>query len=87
MAAPTNTFITNSAVGNRKSLHNIISILNRDETPFISMIGSGDADATYEEWQLDTLGNADTANSNLEGDEARPRRWCRRCARATGRRS
>ena len=70
MAAPTNTFITNSAVGNRKSLHNIISILNRDETPFISMIGSGDADATYEEWQLDTLGNADTANSNLEGDES-----------------
>ena len=33
MAAPTNTFITNSAVGNRESLHNIISILNRDETP------------------------------------------------------
>ena len=69
MAAPVNTFITNSAVGNRKSLHNIITILNKDETPFISTIGSGDADATYEEWQLDTLGNADTNNSNLEGDD------------------
>jgi hypothetical protein len=70
MAAPTNTFITNSAVGNRESLHDIITILNRDETPFISMIGSGIADATYEEWQLDTLGNADVGNSSLEGDES-----------------
>src|ERR1044072_1904408 len=69
MAAPTNTFISNSAVGNRESLHNIISILNKDETPFVSTIGSGDADATYEEWQLDTLGNADTTNANLEGDD------------------
>lgn len=69
MAAPTNTFITNSAVGNRESLHNIISILNKDETPFVSTIGSGDADATYEEWQLDQLGNADTTNAQLEGDD------------------
>ena len=49
MAAPTNTFITNSAVGNRESLHNIITILNKDETPFVSTIGSGNADATYED--------------------------------------
>ncbi|MFZ5784732.1 MAG: DUF5309 domain-containing protein [Pseudomonadota bacterium] len=70
MAAPVNTFVTGSAVGNRESLHDIISILNRDETPFISTIGAGTADATYEEWQLDTLGNADTGNSNLEGDES-----------------
>ena len=69
MPAPTNTLITNSAVGNRESLHNIITILNKDETPFISTIGSGDADATYEEWQLDALGNADTNNNNLEGDD------------------
>jgi hypothetical protein len=39
MAAPTNTVITNSAVGNRESLHNVISLLNRDETPFVSAIG------------------------------------------------
>lgn len=69
MAAPTNTFISNSAVGNRESLHDIISILNKDETPFISIIGSGSAEATYEEWQLDALGNADTGNANLEGDD------------------
>src|SRR5262245_7015248 len=69
MAAPTNTFISNSAVGNRESLHNIITILNKDETPFISTMGSGDADATYEEWQLDALCNTDTNNNTLEGDD------------------
>lgn len=69
MAAPTNTFTTATAIGNRESLHDIISILNKDETPFISTIGSGTADATYEEWQLDALGDADTANANLEGDD------------------
>ncbi|WP_422001744.1 DUF5309 domain-containing protein [Reyranella sp.] len=70
MAAPTNTFISNSAVGNRESLHDIIGILNKDETPFQSAIGAGSADATYEEWQLDALGNADTANAHLEGDDS-----------------
>jgi hypothetical protein len=69
MAAPTNTLITNNAVGNRESLHDIIRILNKDETPFQSAIGSGSAEATYEEWQLDALGSADTNNNNLEGDD------------------
>ena len=69
MAAPTNTLISNNAVGNRESLHNIISILNKDETPFQAAIGSGSAEATYEEWQLDALGNADTTNAQLEGDD------------------
>ena len=70
MAAPTNTLITNNAVGNRESLHDIIRILNKDETPFQSAIGSGSAEATYEEWQLDALGNADTTNAQLEGDDS-----------------
>src|SRR5713101_2764688 len=70
MAAPTNTLITNNAVGNRESLHDIIKILNKDETPFQSAIGSGSAEATYEEWQLDALGNADTTNFQLEGDDS-----------------
>jgi len=69
LAAPTNTLITNNAVGNRESLHDIIKILNKDETPFQSAIGSGSAEATYEEWQLDALGSADTNNNNLEGDD------------------
>ncbi len=69
MAAPTNTFLSTAAIGNRESLHDIIKILNKDETPFMSAIGAGDAEATFEEWQLDTLGNADSANFQAEGDD------------------
>lgn len=69
MAAPTNTFLSTAAVGNRESLHDIIKILNKDETPFQAAIGEGEAEATYEEWQLDALGNADTANFQAEGDD------------------
>jgi hypothetical protein len=69
MAAPTNTFLSTAAVGNRESLHDIIKILNKDETPFMSAIGEGEAEATYEEWQLDALGNADSTNFQAEGDD------------------
>ena len=69
MAAPTNTFLSTAAVGNRESLHDIIKILNKDETPFMSAIGEGEAEATYEEWQLDALGNADSTNYQAEGDD------------------
>ena len=69
MAAPTNSFSTGSAVGNRESLHDKIELLDKDEFPFISSIGSGDAKATREEWQTDTLGSASTTNATLEGDD------------------
>ena len=68
MAAPTNAFISTSAIGNRESLHDLISILNKDETPLQGMVGSGSAKATYEEWQIDNLGSATTTNYQLEGN-------------------
>src|SRR5258705_13486951 len=68
MAAPTNTFLTTTSIGNRESLHDIITILNKDDTPFQSMIGSGDAFATFEEWQIDSLGAANTTNFQPEGN-------------------
>lgn len=69
MAAPTNSFSTGSAVGNRESLHDKIEMLDKDEFPFQSSIGSGEAKATREEWQTDTLGSASTTNAQLEGDD------------------
>jgi len=68
MAAPTNTFVSTSAIGNRESLHDIISILNKDETPFQSAVRSGSASATYEEWQIDNLGSANSTNYQPEGN-------------------
>lgn len=70
MAAPSNTFTTGAAIGIRESLHDKIWMLNKDEFPFQNAIGGGTAKNTYEEWQTDTLGNANTSNSNLEGDDS-----------------
>jgi hypothetical protein len=69
MTAPTNTFTTGSAVGNRESLHDKIWMLDKAKYPFIQMIGSGTAKATREEWQTDDLGSADDTNAQLEGDD------------------
>jgi hypothetical protein len=69
MAAPTNTFTTGSSVGNRESLHDKIWMLDKDEFPVQSMIGTGTAKAVREEWQTDDLGSASTTNAQLEGDD------------------
>jgi hypothetical protein len=69
MSVPTGTFTTASAVGIREDLHDKIWMLNKDEFPFQSAIGSGTAKNTYAEWQTDTLGSASSTNYNTEGDD------------------
>lgn len=68
-AAPTNTFTTTSAIGLREDLHDKIWMLNKDEFPFQSAIGTGTAKATYTEWQTDALGSGSSTNYNYEGDD------------------
>lgn len=47
---------TNSAqVSQREDLANFISMITRDETPFLSSIGKTKATAIYHEWQTDEL--------------------------------
>ena len=47
---------TNSAqVSQREDLANFISMITRDETPFLSSIGKAKATAIYHEWQTDEL--------------------------------
>ena len=46
---------SNSSVSEREDLANFISMITRDETPFISGIGKSKATAVYHEWQTDTL--------------------------------
>ena len=45
----------NSTVSEREDLANFISMITRDETPFISSIGKTKATAVYHEWQTDAL--------------------------------
>lgn len=45
----------NNDVSQREDLANFISMITRDETPFMSSIGKTKATAIYHEWQTDTL--------------------------------
>ena len=46
---------SNTTIGQREDLSNFISMITRDETPFISSIGKTKATAVYHEWQTDEL--------------------------------
>lgn len=69
MSVPTGTFTTSDSVGIREDLHDKIWMLNKDEFPFQSSIGSGTAKQVYAEWQTDTLGSASSTNYQTEGDD------------------
>lgn len=68
MAAPTNTYATTAAVGNREDLTDIIDMITPTETPFYSMIGKAKANATLHEWQTQAL-RAGKQNAQAEGDD------------------
>jgi hypothetical protein len=46
---------TGKDVSQREDLANFITMITRDETPFMSSIGKSKATAIYHEWQTDTL--------------------------------
>jgi len=66
MAAPTGTFQTYTAIGNREDLIDIICMISPTKTPVLSMTESVRAMATLHEWQTDSL-NAPAANAAVEG--------------------
>jgi len=68
MPAPTNTYASTAAVGNREDLTDIIDMITPTETPFYSMIGKGKATGTLHEWQTQAL-RAAKDNAQLEGDD------------------
>lgn len=70
MAQPTNTFDSYDAKGIREDLANVIYNISPEETPFMSNVGKGSAKSTYFEWQEDSLAAVDTANAQVEGDDA-----------------
>lgn len=69
MAAPTNTFLSTAAIGNREDLSNIIYKIAPTKTPFMSMISKTKATATLHEWQTQDLAAA-ANNEQAEGDDA-----------------
>lgn len=69
MAAPTNTFLSTAAIGNREDLSDIIYRITPTDVPFMSTIGKGKATNTLHEWQTQDLA-AFGANAQAEGDDA-----------------
>jgi len=69
MAKLANSFATFDAVGNRESLADQIYRISPEETPFVSAIGKGKAQAVLEEWQTDDLA-APSNNKVVQGNEA-----------------
>ena len=70
MAVPNNTLQTYQSSNNAEDVSDIIYNISPFDTPLISMIGQTDADATYTEWPIESLSAVDTANANIEGDDA-----------------
>src|SRR4030088_295711 len=70
MALPTNTFATYEAIGNREDLSDVIYRIDPTETPFMSGIEKEKAAAVNHEWQVQALAAVNTANAQLEGDDA-----------------
>ncbi|WP_393922902.1 DUF5309 domain-containing protein [Pseudomonas fluorescens] len=70
MAAPTNTFLTTAAIGNREDLTDTIYRISPTATPFISLAAKGKASNTLHEWQTQDLAAASTTNAQAEGDNA-----------------
>ena len=67
MAAPTNTFLTTAAIGNREDLSDIVYRITPTVTPFLSMAAKAKATNTLHEWQVQDLASA-ANNAQNEGD-------------------
>lgn len=67
MAAVTNAFLTFDSANKREDLVDVIYRVEREETPFISMIERVPAKAVTHEWQTQALASASTTNQQLEG--------------------
>jgi hypothetical protein len=70
MALPTNTFNVPSAIGNREDLSDMIYRIDPTDTPFMTGVDKEKASAVLHEWQTQSLASPDTANAQLEGDDA-----------------
>lgn len=67
MAAPSGTFLTTSAIGNREDLTDVIYRISPTQTPVLNMSAKAKASNTLHEWQTQDLASA-ANNAQAEGD-------------------
>ena len=69
MAAPSGTFLTTAAIGNREDLTDVIYRISPTTTPVLNMASKAKATNTLHEWQTQDLAAA-ASNAQTEGDDA-----------------
>jgi len=71
MAAPTNTLVSSTAIGNREDLTDIIYRISPTQTPTLNMASKSKATNTLHEWQTQELAAVATTpwNAQAEGDD------------------
>jgi hypothetical protein len=70
MAAPSSTYLTTAAIGNREDLTDTIYRISPTTTPFLNLAAKSKASNTLHEWQTQDLASAVTSNAQAEGDNA-----------------
>jgi len=73
MAAPTNTYLTTAAIGNREDLSDTIFRISPTTTPVLSLASKSKATNTLHEWQVQDLATASASNAQAEGDTITPK--------------
>lgn len=69
MAAPSGTFLTTAAIGNREDLTDTVYRISPTQTPTLNMASKSKATNTLHEWQTQDLAAA-ADNAQAEGDNA-----------------
>lgn len=69
MATPVNAVSTALINGQREDLTDVIYNIDPSDTPFLSAIGKGTAEAITHEWQTDEL-RSPAVNTKIEGEDA-----------------
>lgn len=73
MTQPNNTLDTYDLTHDREDLIDAITMVDPETTPFMSMIGTGEAATNIDhEWTTDELAAANANNAAVEGDDADP---------------
>ncbi len=70
MAVPTNTLQTYQSTNNREDISDIVMNISPIDTPGLTMAKKTKAEATYTQWPIESLSAVDSANANIEGDDA-----------------
>jgi len=70
MAVPTNTLQTYQSANNAENVTDIVMMISPVDTPGLTLAKKTTAEATYTQWPIESLSAVDSANANIEGDDA-----------------